>query len=61
MKGIAKRLNISDAAILAREAILRPDHAPMDAKPYSAGIDLRRHNLTSTDVRLWRLQSIRRL
>ena len=26
--------------------------------PYSAGIDFRRHNLTSTDVRLWRLKSI---
>ena len=26
--------------------------------PYSAGIDYRRHNLTSTDVRLWRLRYI---
>ena len=25
---------------------------------YSAGIDFRRHNLTSTDVRFWRLKSI---
>ena len=25
---------------------------------YGAGIDFRRHNLTSTDVRLWRLKSI---
>ena len=26
--------------------------------PYSAGIDLRRQNLTSVDVRFWRLKSI---
>ena len=27
-------------------------------KPFSAGTDFRRHNLTSVDVRLWRLKSI---
>ena len=27
-------------------------------KPYTAGIDLRRQNLTSTDVRFWRRKSI---
>ena len=26
--------------------------------PYSAGIDLSRQNLTSVDLRLWRLKSI---
>ena len=26
--------------------------------PYSAGIDVRRQNLTSVDVRFWRLKSI---
>ena len=26
--------------------------------PYSAGIDLSRHTLTSVDVRFWRLKSI---
>ena len=26
--------------------------------PYSAGIDFRRQNLTSVDVRFWRLKSI---
>ena len=28
------------------------------ARSYSAGIDFRRQNLTSTDVRFWRLKSI---
>ena len=27
-------------------------------KPYSAGTDFRRQNLTSVDVRFWRLKSI---
>ena len=34
------------------------DENPKDFNPYSAGIDFSRHNLTSTDVRFWRLKPI---
>ena len=30
----------------------------IDFNPYSAGIDFSRQNLTSVDVRFWRLKSI---
>ena len=30
----------------------------MALRPYSVGIDFRRQNLTSVDVRFWRLKSI---
>ena len=33
-------------------------HTRVSFNPYSAGIDFRRHNLTSANVRIWRLKSI---
>ena len=31
---------------------------PISHSPYSTGIDFKRQNLTSVDVKLWRLKSI---
>ena len=38
--------------------LCKKNSADVRVNPYSAGIDLSRQNLTSVDVRFWRLKSI---